>query len=188
MALKEMMNNIKSRKKVLEKIAQTAPTVPATTPAPAAVPPPPTFQASLVYPNISTGFNTTTVGIINQLVNLLNTAVHYATGGKVNFQTLRNSNFTLDASTMPSPDQKNLVNLSEKVYKNLLNNGTVFAKALTGIEVAEIIGRLINSQELNSLSSLNPSGPIAQKITGNLKTNIAAYLNYIKLANPIQAT
>lgn len=180
-----MMSNIKSRKKVLEKIAQA---VPSTTAPPAAVPPLPTFQASLVYPNIRTGFNGSSINMIDQLVTMLHTAVHYATSGQVNFQTLKNSNFSLDVGSMPSPDAKNLVNFSQKVFKELLNGGSAFAKPLTGVEVAGIADRLASSQELSNLSSVSPSGPIAQKIPGNIKTNITTILNYLKLANPIQAT
>lgn len=182
--MRGMMSNVKTRKKVLEKIAQA---VPSTTPPPASVSPPPTFQASLAYPNIRTGYNGSSINTIDQLVTMLNTATHYATGGKVNFQTLKNSNFSLDMGAMPSKDGSNLIKFSQQVFKNLLNGGAAYAKPLTGIEVAGVADRLASSQELSNLS-LSPSGPVAQKVPGNLKTNITTLLNYLKLANPIQAT
>lgn len=178
--------NRKLRIKILEKMAQANP-APAPTGQPAqspTLPPPPAFQASAIYPGIRSGFNVASVPIIDNLINLLNTAVHYASGGKVNFQVFRNENFNFDASQSPSVDQKNLMNLSKKVYTTLLNNGNGFSQPLTGQQIADMTDRLLASQEYNNLSKVNPTGPLALKIPGNLKTNIYNNLTYLRLANP----
>lgn len=184
------MNNIKTRRKLLDKIAQTTSPVPtdqvAAQTTAAAVLPPPAFQASAIYPGVRSGFNAMSIPIIDQLAGILNVALHYSTSGKINWQTLRNNNFEVDTSGLPSPDQKNLANLSKKVYHLLLNGGTNFQQSLTADQVAQIANQLASSQEVSNLSSVNPSGPIAQKIPGNLKTTIVTILTNLKAANPAQ--
>ena len=175
------MSNLKIRKKIFQKIAEIS--VPVTPPTPAAIAPPTDWMASSAYP-IQSAFNPISIGLINQLCEILHTALHYATGGKINFQTLKGLNFTMDASGMPSPDQKNLVNLSKLVYQNIL----IKTKKVSPEEIDLIVNKLSHSPELNNLSSISPAGPIGQKIPGNLKTNILNILNYFKNANPTQAT
>lgn len=175
------MTNIKFRKKAFEKIAQVS--APITPPAPATVIPVTDWIASSAYPT-HTAFNATTVLLINQMCSLLNTAVHYATGGKYNFQKLKDLNFKLDTSGMPSPDQKNLINISKMMYdKFLIKNSP-----LKSDQIAMNVDSILNSQELTALSSTNPSGPIAQKIPGNLRSNISIILNKLKVANPVTTT
>lgn len=184
------MNNIKFRKKVLEKIAQTPSTTPATPTATPTVPqpkpalqPPSPFQASGMYPNIRTGFNEASIGIIDQLSSLLHNSLHYATAGDLNFITLKGTNFVKDASMMKTPDSKNLLLFSQKMYKDLFNGNNPFADLLTGVQVNDIAARLLGSSELSNLSSYKSGGS-----AGNLKTNIITYLDNLKRANPIQAT
>lgn len=143
--------------------------------------PPPVFQASAMYPSIRTGFASNSVVIIDELVNLLNTALHYATAGTMNFQKLRDINFNFDPSQAPSVDQRNLMNLSKKVFKTLLNSGQAFAQKLDFSKVGELTKLLLTSQEINNLSQISPSGLLATKIPGNLKTLITNYLNYLQL-------
>lgn len=149
------------------------------------IPPPPTFQASSVYP-IRSGFNAATIAIIDQFSNILNIAMHYITSGKINFQVFRNNSFNFDASSAPSVDQKNLMNFSKKVFNIIYNSGNAYDQQLSGKEIASKMDSLINCQELQNLSSLNPTGIVAQKIQGNLKTILINYLNYIKLSNQIK--
>jgi hypothetical protein len=174
---------------MLRRVAQAAtgtPTAPTTTPAAAATPPPPpAFQASSVYPGIRKGFSSASVSLIDQLCSLLNMAVHYASNGKDNFQVFRNNNFNFDTSGAASVDQKNLMILSQMVYRTLLNSGNAFVQPLTGQQIQDMVGRMINSSALSSLSQINPTGTIAQKVPGNLKTNIATYLQYLISANPV---
>jgi len=170
-----MNNNIKNRKKVFEKIAQVA--VPINPATPAAVTPPTEFKASALVPNINVAFTPISVLYIDQLVNLLNTALHYSTSGKINFQILKNMNFTLDSSGLPSPDQKNLVKISEKIYNMFLTKTMI-----TPNQIDMFVTAMLASQEISNLSSVNPSGPIAQKV-GNLRANIIIILNKLKDAN-----
>ncbi len=184
------MTNIKQRKSFFNKLAQ-APGAPVPTDQVAqnkTIANPPIFQASSMYPGIRNGFNETSIILIDHLVNILNTALHYASAGTINFLILKNQNFTIDASIAPSIDQKNLINLSKKIYHFLLNGGTPFAKPMPSTQLSGIIDQIIQSPELNNLSTISPTGPIAQKIPGNLKNNIILYLNYLKMANPVQTT
>lgn len=175
------------RLKILKKMAQadlgTIPTDQAVQSKPAP-PPPPSFQASSAYPGIRYGFNQASVAIIDNLASLLNMAAHYSSAGAINFQTFRNDNFNFDASGVPSVDQRNIMNLSKKVYHTLLNNGQEFARPLTAQQVAEMADIVLESPELNNLSHVSPTGQLALKIQGNLKTLITNYLTYLKLANP----
>ena len=179
--------NKQLRMRVLEKLAQINTTsLPSdqaaqTKPTTAA---PPAFQASAIYPGIRYGFNTASIPIIDAFVSLLNTAVHYASNGAVNFQTFRNDSFNFDASIAPSVDQKNLMNLSKRVYHTLLNNGQAYKQALTGKQVSDMVDMILASPEFNNLSHVSPTGLLATKIQGNLKTLITNYLTYLKLANP----
>lgn len=177
---------------MLEKIAQTSQTNQATLPtdqtaATTTVPPPPSFIASSIYPGIRYGFNPQSVQIINRLVSLLNNSVHYASSGAVNFQVFRNDNFNFDASQAPSVDQRNLMNLSKRVYHTFLNNGNPFSQQLTPAQVTDMADKVLTAPEYNNLSQLNPTGALATKIQGNLKTLIYDTLTYLKLANPITA-
>lgn len=174
--------NRKLRLKFLTRLAQTTP-APAT-PAKPVIPPPPPFQASAMYPAIRKGFNVASVQIIDQLSNLLNTALHYITSGAINFQMLKNNNFIIDASQSPSVDQKNLVNLSQKVYRLLLNSGQDVKSGMTNTQIHNIVDMFRNAPEFNSLSQINPTGFLATKIPGNLKTDINNILLALKNANP----
>lgn len=174
------------RIRIIKKLAQAATPLP-TAPAVAAttvIAPPPAFQTSSMYPTVRKGYNANSVQILDNFISLLNTAIHYVTSGKINFQTFKNNNFNFDASAAPSVDQKNIMNFSKKVYQNLLNNGT-FTKALTAQEINDKVNLLFGLPEYNNLSQVQPAGQVAIKIGGNLKTLIFNQLTYLKNANPL---
>lgn len=179
--------NSKLRRRIIKKLAQVTPgnlptdQVVQSIPIP---PPPPTFQASAIYPNIHSGFNQASIPIIDNLVSLLNNAVHYSSAGAVNFQTFRNNNFIFDASDSPSVDQRNLMNLSKLVYVTLLNSGLPFTQKLSGEQVHNMIDKLLTSPFFQNLSHISPTGPLAAKIQGNLKTLINDLFIGLKNINP----
>lgn len=182
------MKNRQYRKDFFKKISQTTePTIPSESIAndkgAASILPPPNFQASSIYPAIYSGFNLSSVTIIDQICNVLNIAIHYSTLGKINFTILKNNNFSIDYSGLPSPDQRNLVGLSKKLYHLLINNGLKFQKPLEANQIHNIINNLINSQELNNLPSTNNNGIINQKLQGNLKTILTTLFNNLKSVN-----
>jgi len=177
--------NRKFRLRILEKLAQTTPNLPTDQVAKSKpMPPPPAFQASAIYPGIRNGFNQASIPIIDGLVSLLNSAVHYASAGAVNYQYFRNNNFNFDASGAPSVDQKNLMNLSKRIYRTILNSGSAFPQPLTGQQISSMVENITASSEFNNLSQVSPTGQLAIKIQGNLKTLIFNYLTYLKLATP----
>lgn len=178
------MNDRLARTRLLKRIAQAQGAAPpvANTAAPA---PPPPFQASSAYPGIRNGFNSASIALIDQLCNILNTALQYASNGKANFQIFRNNNFNFDTSGAADADQKNLMIFSQLLYRTLLNSGNPFPQLLNGAQIQNMVQRLSNLPALASLSQTNPTGIIAQKIPGNLKTNILTQLQYLTAANPV---
>jgi hypothetical protein len=178
------MSSIRARLKMLKRIAQTTDATTSTTspdtttPVPAtsnntAVPPDPSPPASSLYPIIRTGWDPARVVIVDQLCKILSSAANVATNGTYNLQNLRNENFQFDASSFGSPDQKNLMLFFQKVYKTLLNNGQSFTAPLNANQVKQMVPYLLQSPELANLSTVNPTGQIAQKApAGNFKDNI----------------
>ena len=156
--------------------------------APTASPPtisnPPNFIAADMYPNIRTGYNQASIPIINSLVSLLNTSVHYASEGKVNFPVFKSENFNFDESESPSVDQKNLMSLSKLVFHTLLNSGNTYPQPLTGQQIEGIVNKVQAAGPLQNLSQTRPTGQLATKIPGNLKTSIIDLLMRLKVANP----
>lgn len=159
--------------KILSKLAQTDPNVPTTQVATnKQIPPAPAITASEAYPNIRSGYSQAQIPIIDSIVQKLNIASNIATGGTYNLQILRNRGFSFDPSSFPSPDQKNLMNFFLKIFKNLLNSGNSFRTPLIPQQLTEIVEPLIQAPELKNLSQINPTGPIAQQIPGNLQQDI----------------
>ena len=107
--------------------------------------------------------------------------MHYSTFGKVNFEKLKNNNFSIDSSSLPSPDQKNLVNFSKNIFKYFLNSGNSFNKKLTSSQIKLFVDDLLSSQEISNLPV--SGGLLSQKISGNLKTLIINLLTNLKTIN-----
>lgn len=175
----------------MTRIAQTAAPgnsgLPQAAPTPTAtLPPPPAVKATDLWGWLTRDYNTQTIGTLNSLVSLLNTALHYSSNGKYNFQILKNDNFQVDPSGVPSIDTKNLIFLASNVYRTFLNSGQEFKAKPTGEQIATWGNGLINSQPLLNLSQVNPTGPLAQKIQGNIKDTILNYVRYLLMYNPIQ--
>jgi hypothetical protein len=161
-------------------------TLPQSTPAPAAtLPLPPSIRATDLWGWLTRDYNTQTIGILNSLVSLLNTALHYSSNGQYNFQILKNDNFQVDPSGVPSIDTKNLIYLTSNVYRTFLNSGHEFKTKPSGNQISTWGNALINSQPLLNLSQVNPTGPLAQKIQGNIKDIILNYVRYFFMYNPI---
>jgi hypothetical protein len=198
---------LKLRLKMLNKIAQAVPGAPASPASPASpsalpaqpatttpssttaatIPPPPNFKASAAWGWLGGSglYNPTSVGFLDGLVSLLNTALHYASEGAFNWEKLRN-NFNVDPSGLHSVDAKNLFNLSKLVYQSYLNSGTQFPAKVTGTQIAAWNNAVMQAQSYLNLSQLNPTGVVAQKMPGNLKDNIASILRQLTQYNPVQ--
>lgn len=177
---------LKNRLQFFTKIAQTTPTTapqaaPATT-----VAPPPAFQASGVWGWIPGSYNSTSVNTLNGLVALLNTSLHYSSNGTYNWQELYNDAFQVDPSGAPSIDTKNLLNLSILIYRTFLNSGNQFPAKPTPQQIQGWGSKVVASQAYLNLSQVNPTGPLAQKVQGNLKENILSFIRYFNMYNPVQ--
>jgi hypothetical protein len=186
-----LMFSLKERLRLLTRIAQTAPAasnsaLPQSAPTPAAtIPPAPAFRATDVWGWLARDYGSQTILTINSLVSLLNTALHYSSNGQYNFQILKNENFQVDPSGVPSVDTKNLIFLSSMVYRTFLNAGHEFRTKPTGTQIAGWANNIINSQPFLNLSQVNPTGPLAQKIQGNIKDMILNFVRYLIMYNPV---
>jgi len=172
------------RKKIIEKLAQTADPNAAKTPVPSVTGAPPAFQIQSLFPSIYTGFGQTITNQINGLANYLNTVLYYISNDKYDMVKMFNNSASIDASNILDQDLKKLVEFSKLVIQYLFNNKNAFSRQLTAQEIEDRIDTLNSSSQLNSLSNTNPAGQLATKIQGNVKTNIIAYLQYIKNSIP----
>lgn len=186
------MSKQKLRLKILTKIAQQVAdtatnSLPQDTVATTAVlPPPPSFIASQMWGWLGTSYNPITIVALNNLISLINLALHYSSNGQTNFQTLKNSSFQIDPSGIPSVDCRNLINLAMLIYRTFLNSGNQFAQKVTPIQIKGWADKISVSQPLLNLSQINPSGIIAQKVPGSLRDNILNYIRYLVMYNPIK--
>lgn len=171
----------KLRYRILEKIAQDQATQPTVTPA--IVPAPPTVP-SILFSHLSEGYNGGTVAMLIGLTQQLNNALHYASNGKANFQKIIDGNLDLSAA---SPDEKNVGALCKKWYLTFLNSRNTFEQKVTGKTIATWADAIISSPEYSSLSQVNPTGTLATKLQGNIKTIILDYINQIKQQNPVNS-
>lgn len=194
---------LKLRLKYLAKLAQAVPGAPASPASPtsptaqpatttptsttqAVIPPPPAFTASGAWGWMGNVYNSASVGFLNSLVSTLNTALHYASQGQHNWQTLRNNSFNVDPSGEKSVDAKNLLNLSRLIYLSYLNGGNQFPQKVTGNQVATWNNAVMQAQSYLNLSQLSPTGAVAQKMPGNIKDNISNTLRQLAQYNPVQ--
>ena len=170
----------KLRQRILTKLAQAQPTQPETTtqsiPAPT---PPPTD----LFSHLNEGFNGATVAILSALTGRLNTALHYASQGKDNFQDIVNNNMDLSGA---APDHRNVGGICQRLYNTFLNRKNSFnSKKVDPKTIVTWADGITNSSEYNNLSQVNPTGQLATKLQGNLKSEILNFMNGIKNVNPI---
>lgn len=175
--------NKKLRQRILTKLAQTTPTT--TEEKPVLAPPP--AVPTILFSHLGEGYTAGTVAFLAQLVSLLNTAAHFASQGKDNFQKFVNSGFNFDGSNSFSPDQKHINLLSKTLYNTFLNRSNPFAQKVAPKQIHAWADAMMSSDDFNSLSQVNPSSQLATKLPGNLKTTIQNVLNQIKAQNPITA-
>ncbi len=133
-----------------------------------------------LFSNLDQGYNPGTVAAIKQLTNILNTALHYASAGKDSFQEILNNNLDLSGAVQ---NHKNVGLLGKMIFSTFLNNKNSFAQKVTPNVINQWCVGLINSNEYSSLTQTNPTGQLANKIQGNLKTLILDIINAIKQQN-----
>jgi hypothetical protein len=150
--------------------------------------PDPSPPATSLYPTIRTGFNTRRSNIIDNLVKQLSVAVNTATMGQYNLLSLRDNSFQFDPSQFKSPDQKNLIVLFQKVYNSLLNHGETFQQEVNANQLHTMIQSLLQSPELNNLSTVNPTGQISQNVSthGDFKNAIRELLISLQPTTPVR--
>lgn len=173
---------IKFRKKIFERIAQTAPLPTAQVAQTQSVSgSPPSFVVSNYYPSVILAFGNKNIPWINQLGNIINTSLFYTSNGQISLVTLKNVNFNFESDQAPSVDLKNLINFTKLMYNTIFTNlGQSYTQALNQQQIKDKVTKLFQSQPLNNLSSVNPIGQLATKINGNLKESIKNLLLQIQ--------
>jgi hypothetical protein len=138
----------------------TSPTQPgSTTTAP--LPPPPAFNPiSGPWAWIPNGYNGSSVGELSAILNAINGALYFASSGKYSLQKNQSNLGGLDPSGGGSTDSKNLILLSQLLFRTFLNNGQPFKP--TPAQIANWVTQAKNSQPLSQLSQLNPTGPAGE--------------------------
>jgi hypothetical protein len=154
---------------------------------------PTTDKAANIVPNLGTppNFNPTnkdsilkafnTPGayrVIEQMANELNKAMFYASTGQYNLQNAFQTGFTYtDATFSPaSKDLKAIVLFAKEFYIKIYNSGINYTSALTKKEYLDKINYLLNIQNLEKLSQVNPSSQLATKIGVNIKEKFKNFL------------
>jgi hypothetical protein len=190
------MMSLKSRMKILEKIAQqtgtpavSQPSTPATSPPAINIPAAPSFNPiSGPWAWLTNAYNPASVGYLSYILHMIHVALHYASSGKFNLLKNQNNIASIDPSGAGSTDAKNLVLLIQTIYRTFLNNGQPFANPPVGTQVANWARGVSESPALLNLSQLNPTGPASQKLRldGSFRQNIINYLGYLVRYNPPQ--
>lgn len=172
----------KLRQRILTRLAQTTPTQPAQpSTTPATMPPPPAVPGD-VFSHLAEGYNGATVPILTALTNKLNDALHYASGGKKSFINIIGNNLELSGL---DPDGKHVGSVAQLFYNTFLNKKNAFTKKVDAPTITNWANTITNSPDYNSLSQINPTGTLAIKLQGNLKTEILNYMANLKQVNPL---
>lgn len=188
---------LKLRLKILNKIAQTvpgappspasptsptAPTTPDSTTEKVVQPPQPFNVASGSWGWVSQAYNSTTVGYLNVIANMINTLMHYSTGGEHSMVRNQNNLDSLSVSGKTS-DGINAIKLAQLFYKTFINSGQAIKPSSDQIQIwADSIA---NSPPLLELAKLNPTGKAAQqmKLNDSFRQTIVNNLGHIKEFN-----
>lgn len=173
--------NKKFRQRILTKLAQTQTPQSDTTPVQSVAAP--ASPPGDLFAHLAEGYNGATIPLLTGLTGQLNTALHYATNGKYNFQSIINNNMDLSGVTS---DAKNIGGLSQRFYNTFLNRKNSFnGKKVLAATINNWVGDVTNSGEYNNLTQINPTSQLATKLGSNLKSEILNYMNAIKQANPV---
>jgi hypothetical protein len=133
------------------------------------------------------GYNADTVPLITTLMNVLNGSLHYASGGKGNFQKIKNNAFDPNDADDIS---KNIGNVAKQVYTTFCNNGNAHTNMYDPQQIGVWCDTVLGSTAYNDLATVQPSSPLATKLQsvtggGSLKDAIRKQLEQIKTKNPI---
>lgn len=175
----------KLRLRILKKLAQTTQTTaPSTTSPPVGSPPP--LPAELTA-TLNVGYNADTVPLITTLMNILNGSLHYASGGKGNFQKIKNNAFDPNDSDDVS---KNIGNVAKQVYTTFCNNGNAHTDAYDPQKLGIWCDTILGSSAYNDIAAIKPTSPLSTKLQSvtngsSLKDAIRKQLEMIKTKNPI---
>lgn len=158
----------KSRIKFLQKIAQST-----ISGSPSSI----TFINS--YPAITNLFGPN----ILKLTNYLNSLLYYSSPNKYSLQNLFNNPTSIPVTSIADQNLKKIILFCQEFLSYIkLSIVPNVSKELA----LQYIDRLLQSQNLNTISNVNVKGQLAQQVPGNPKTEILNYLREIK--NSISAT
>lgn len=149
---------------------------------------PPNFSASSKYPGLRKGFSPNAITIVDNLSSYMNKALFYASDGQYNMTKLSSNNFNFSPTMIPSTnrDLKNLLLFSKEIYSHIYNSGNNYESLLNAKDYKFKINTLLQSQNLTSLAQTNPTGQLAMKMGGNIKTDIINLLNSLISISPTE--
>lgn len=149
---------------------------------------PPPFSAPNKYPSLRQAFDNPSIEAIDNLSDLINSSLYYASNGKYNMAKLFNENFNYTASDIPptAKDLKLLLLFAKDIFNKLYNRGIEYKNKLKNEQYLDKINSLLESVNLNNLSQINPSSQLAVKLGANIKTKIIDILNYMKNIAPLE--
>jgi hypothetical protein len=166
-----------------------SPTTPESTTQNSLGPPPPFDPLGGPWAWIPSVYNPDTVRYLAYLLRTINTVLWYASQGKYDLGKYQNNINGMDESGTGTDNGKNAVLLVKLFNQTFLHNGQPINPPPHPSQIGTWVNTIINSQPLQSLTQLNPTGPAAQqmRLNDSLRQTIVNNLGYIRQSNPVQA-
>lgn len=147
-----------SRRKLIQRLAQTATSSPAPVPAVSSGDPTP-VDISTFFPSVSLAWGADNLAKLQRIVNAINNAIYILSGKQMDFNRLRVQLFNVDPSKYPDQALAAIVRLAGVVFNSMLTNRTqpwqraltpqerqpIIVKVRTGLNVSTIPGGAINA-------------------------------------------
>lgn len=167
--------SVKDRRKLIERIAQTAqPGVPSISGSPSSV------DIATFFPAVTRVWGANNLSKIQSLINALNNAIYVLSAGQMDFNTLRVQYFITDASKFPDPVLTAIIRLAQVIYNRMLTNHA--KQRIEPISIMEKQQILTQIKQMLNVSAI-PDGGInnflATKI-GNFKETLNGILSTIR--------
>jgi hypothetical protein len=163
-----------ARMRIIRRIAQTAAAPVAPTASVSGSPTP--IDITTFFPMVIKTWGPDNLAKIQQMVNILNSAIYILSAGQMDFNTLRSQAFNVDASKYPDQTLSAIVKLSGVIYHQMLANQ---APSLLPPQRGQIINLIKGALNVSAI----PDGSINQALqtkVGNLKEKLNSILITIK--------
>lgn len=137
------------------------------------------YKALDKNPSITKAYNSSEIIDIEMATQLLNSSLHYLSGGSLSLEKLRQQNFSSDFSKQFSP-LNHFLGLTILFYNNVLsNNGQDFTTKLTKEQKIQKYDALINSTFFQNIPQGGINEALQQKI-GSFKETFRNLIQNMK--------